>query len=681
MQFNSKSTRTVGVIGSLISGAMIVSLGFAPVANADPKVQVVNQFSQVEHKATSLEAMYKSLGINPANAGAGVKVGVIDTGISVFPAGYQYATNACFSDAGYAPQVQSGDTRFTNNKVIVARNFTDVPADQTPVVDGASAQAAHGSHVAGIIGCDANTSTSVGGTTTGKISGIAPKVLFGSYVVTQSLDGVSETSITDNSLANAINQAVLDGMQILNISIGGSEDSASLGDAVDTAINNATKAGVLVVVAAGNEGPTTQTISTPGIFANALTVGSTDGGRSLYSKVSINDGAETYSYPAGLIGLTNTSVKGHIVIAGSDSPNPIIYSCDAGDTQYGDICVDASGAVYDATATPTLTTPSLACSRSDFGSNVVGAVAVVSRGTCSFYTKLKNLENAGAVGAIIISADGQALTQLGSNQGTDIHIPAILLPYSDLSNMIVDANNNSIADFSPDTLQLASSDNGGITNQISDFSSAGPSIVSGLAKPDLVAPGANILSASFGKTKDCATTGACFEIMSGTSMATPYVVGVAAVLREAHPDWSVEMLRSAIVNYANPNGVKGIDQNVLASTGVGLVNPSASATAVIGFAQESLLFDNVNKGSATLINSSNKVETVSLTANTAWITLPKNLTIPAHSTKVLSFKLNPKVDKGGGIYVITAKTKSSTARIMVRHRYASDVNYAVFHSL
>lgn len=676
MQFHSTRSRFVILVGSIASVSMICLLSLAPVASADPKVTVVNQLSQVEHNATSLQAMYKTLGIDPLNAGAGIKVAVIDTGISVFPAGYAYTTNACFSDAGYAPQIQLGDTRFTNNKVIVARNFTDLTTDVVPVPDGASAQAAHGSHVAGIIGCNAQTSTTVNGTSTGTISGIAPKALFGSYVVAQSSDGLNETSITDNALANAIDQAVKDGMQIINISIGGSEDSVSMADVVNLAITRATKAGVLVVVAAGNEGPTMQTIDSPGIFPDALTVGSTDGGRRLMSLMSVNDGAENYSYEAGLIGLTSTDVKGRLVIAGSDLPDYIVYSCDNGDSLDAHTCKDNSGNIYSANQAPSLGNPSLACSPSDIGSNVVGAVAVVLRGTCSFYDKLTNLENAGAIGAVIVSGDGTDLTPLGSNQGTDTKIPAIMLPFSDLSNMVVDASNGSIADFAPNTLRMA-----GSVNQVSDYSSAGPSIISGLNKPDLVAPGANILSASFGKTQDCATTGTCFQIMSGTSMATPYVAGVATVLRQAHPKWSVEMLRSAIVNYANPKAITGADKNIPQETGVGLIDPLASATATIGFTDESLLFDNAKKGSVKIINSSNKAETLSLKANTTWITLPKSITIPANSTKTLNFKLNPKVDKGGGVYIITASTKKAVIRLIVRHRYASDVNYAVFHSL
>jgi minor extracellular serine protease Vpr len=112
-----------------------------------------------------------STGGGPANAGAGVRVAIVDTGIDV--------THPCFSDAGYGAQGQLGDHRFTNNKVIVAKVFNN----KTPS-RGYSAEAiqSHGTHVSGTVACNYNTPATVDGVVIPYgISGVAPRALLGNY--------------------------------------------------------------------------------------------------------------------------------------------------------------------------------------------------------------------------------------------------------------------------------------------------------------------------------------------------------------------------------------------------------------------------------------------------------------------------------------------------------------------
>jgi minor extracellular serine protease Vpr len=180
-----------------------------------------------------------------ANAGAGVKVGVIDTGIDI--------THPCFSDAGYPAQQQLGDHNFTNNKVIVAKVFNNqsnrfgyTPA---PIQE-------HGTHVAGTVACNLNSPAVVDGVDIPyDPSGVAPRALLGNYTVFpgQDLDARSE------DILNALEAAYQDGMDIVNMSLGGG--SHGVQDLLTDAVDDLDKANMISAVAAGNSGPVTSPFS------------------------------------------------------------------------------------------------------------------------------------------------------------------------------------------------------------------------------------------------------------------------------------------------------------------------------------------------------------------------------------------------------------------------------------
>ena len=206
-------------------------------------------------------------------AGEGIKIGIIDEGIDekhpyFNPAGYTYP-------AGFP----KGNTAYTTPKVIVARAFpspstdwkyADKPFD--PVFSE------HGTHVAGIAAGDYNTPTAAHGKS--PISGIAPKAYLGNYkaltvpTADYGLDGNSP------EIAKAIDQAVADGMNVINLSIGEPE-IAPHRDIVVKALDNAAAAGVVPVVAAGNDFANAGfgSINSPGNAPAAITTAaSTQGG-------------------------------------------------------------------------------------------------------------------------------------------------------------------------------------------------------------------------------------------------------------------------------------------------------------------------------------------------------------------------------------------------------------------
>lgn len=371
--YTQRSRRARAVLAGAVLASIATICAAVPGYAITPVVPVVvspGADTQVEHQATTLPQMYVAAGIDPLTAGSGVKVGIIDSGVAVYPEKWHAHTNACFSDAGYPPAVQSGDTRFTNNKVIVARVYGpagvgapgSVGGDITPEAVGA-----HGSHVAGIVGCNAGTPANVAGAPVGTIRGIAPRVLIGSYNV---FPGEAGFGSGDRELAAAVDDAVADGMQIINMSLGspaGSPAALTL-----KAVRRAEKAGVLVVVAAGNEGPKAGTVGSPGIFGTSLTVGSTDGGRVLETTVTVGD--STFTGPVGSIGIP---------------VRPVSAPLAAVRTRDGKL--------------------SEACKPGLIPASVAGSVAVVSRGTCTFFEKLENLQAAGAVGAILVSQDRKSV--------------------------------------------------------------------------------------------------------------------------------------------------------------------------------------------------------------------------------------------------------------------------------
>ena len=428
-----------------------------------------------------------------SNAGAGIKIGIIDTGIDethlfltdaslVVPPGYPKCDST--DSAAGIPNV---DCRFTSNKVIVAKVF------QTSTKFDAHAAQDHGTHVSG-------TAAGVHGTCAPFVgcamSGVAPKAFLGNYNVFPG----NIVSTPSYVIARAIETAVIDGMDVLNLSLGGTVVHMMEVDTV--AVNNAVRAGLVVAVAAGNAGPGPGTVEAPGVAANAIT-----------------PGASTNPH---FVGIPITAPIGAIGAALGEFANfvPAI------------------------TATYTTITPTNGCT--SISTSLLGKIALIARGTCSFSTKIRNAQTAGAVGVLIynnVLGDPTAMAQDGTpNQPT---IPAVMVSLN---------NGSAIASLSPNTVTVDGTTqqefltDGSSADILAGFSSRGPSPFTLSIKPDLTAPGVNVYSSvpSF----DCGSP-PCFAFFQGTSMATPHTAGSAALLLQLHPSWSPAQIKSALVNTAH----------------------------------------------------------------------------------------------------------------------------------
>lgn len=492
----------------------------------------------------------------PLTAGQGVKVAIVDTGIDV--------THPCFSDAGYPAQTQLGDPKFTNNKVIVARVFNNKSPSRHYT---AEALQEHGTHVAGTVACNYGTAANVNGVPIPHtISGVAPRALLGNYnVFPDDVAGARSEDILD-----ALEAAYADGFDVANMSLGAPSPGEGKGtsqanrfgmqDLLTTAVDNLDQANMVVAIAAGNSGPGHFTVESPGKATRALTAGASSVGHIIASPIT-----------AG--GVTAAGVSGDFALVSSD--------------------LTANLGVL--TEAPTNATTGLSTACAALSTNLGGKIALLSRGVCSFSTKIRNAQAAGAVAVIVVNnvaGDGIAMGQDGTpNQPT---IPAYNVSLND--GTALKAHNGEATTIAATLSYLVT----GNDDFMASFSSQGPTDVDFRVKPDVVAPGVNVLSSI--PHQFCANP-PCFAFFQGTSMATPHLAGSAAVLRWAYPDWSAAQIRSAIVNTADQGVLKkststtgALETDVLI-TGTGRENLDAAVNAALALDPVSLSFGAIPSGS------------------------------------------------------------------------------------
>jgi minor extracellular serine protease Vpr len=526
----------------------------------------------------------------PANAGAGVKVAIVDTGIDI--------THPCFSDAGYPPQTQLGDKHFTNNKVIAAKVFNNRTPTQhyTP-----EALQDHGTHVSGTAACNFDTPATVDGVVIPyHMSGVAPKALLGNYNVFPGavLNARSEDIFT------ALEAAYSDGFDVANMSLGGGYHGVQ--DLLMAAVDNLDKANMVVAIAAGNSGPGFQTIGSPGAAARALTAGA--------SSVPHFVGA-----PVTASGHTYGAATGDFAVVAADLTAPL--NAVAGST---------NGL-------------STACSALPSGS-LAGQIALISRGVCSFSAKIRNAQTAGAIAVLVannVAGDPVAMASDGTaNQPT---VPAYMVSRDD--GQALKAVSGAATTIGA-TLAYFLTTNADI---MAGFSSQGPTNVDFRVKPDVVAPGVNVLSSI---PHQFCNTPPCFAFFQGTSMATPHLAGSAAVVHGQHADWSAAEVRSAIVNTADRGVLKNFSTAAVETNvniiGAGRENLFSAVGAQAALDPVSVTFGAVPSGSGqvktfdvTVTNLGNATATwqIGVTggdASVAYDASPKSVTVAAGGATIVT---------------------------------------------
>ena len=453
--------------------------------------------------------------------GEGVKIGVVDDGVD--------PTNPFFNPSSYSypagfPQ---GLTRWVSPKVIVARVFPGPNSGAGGRLAVDPAASFHATHVAGIAAGDAGT-CSPGGSDhppTCGLSGVAPRAYLGNYRVftVPTPDGyVANTP----EIVAAFESAVRDGMDVINFSGGGPATEPS-NDALLVAVHNVAVAGVVPVIAAGNDRDTygLGTVGTPGNAPDAITVAAVSNTHVFDPTLSVSaDGA-----PSSVENVPIATAAGEFFPPTfKRSPHTLV--------DIGMIAADKRlcGPEDD---------PNNAAKSPLAPGSLSGAIALVTRGHCTFASKAARAANAGAAALVVV--DNRA----GEADPIPIRLQLPAGKISDLDGARLRAYLDAHGGRAPVVIGNAiGDDETGRSGIVTDFSSAGLTNFDDMLKPDVAAPGGQILSS----TSPSFTGGSPFAVLDGTSMATPHVSGAAALLLQRHPTWTPQQVKSALVGTAGP---------------------------------------------------------------------------------------------------------------------------------
>ncbi|KAF3334561.1 subtilisin-like protease [Carex littledalei] len=468
--------------------------------------------------------------ISSANAGAGVVVAVLDTGIDPGHRSFSVAgqPNPPSKWKGICQAGPSFPATSCNNKLVGARFFaTGYQAGVTPKNGSSDILSpydtnGHGTHTASTIAGGPIDGASFLGFATGVATGIAPQAHIAVYKICWS------GGCFESDMLAAFDSAVADGADIISLSVGGGPtpyhlDSISIG-----AFSAFNFHGVLVSASSGNDGPGEMTATN--IAPWITTVGASTIDRCFSADVTLRDG---------------TVLSGASLYSGKDlSPDkwlPLVYAGNLSSLRLG----------FRSTA-PFCMRGSLEPAATQ------GKVVLCERGVVPRVEKGLAVKEAGGVGMIISNEflDGEGILP-------DAHLlPAVEIGYS--AGKIVheyirtEASPSVRLSFHGTQIEVKPAP------VVASFSGRGPSTQSAyIIKPDIVAPGVGILAAWTNSTSPTELSlderRTEFNIMSGTSMACPHVSGIAALLKAAHPDWSPASIRSAIMTTAYVNDNLGRD--------------------------------------------------------------------------------------------------------------------------
>lgn len=468
--------------------------------------------SKLEEKAKNnqiVPAMDTSIGFLGIEAlwaegieGQGIKVAVLDTGIDADHPDFQGIYKG---GKNFVPHTGNDYARPRADDDASETSPVERPSHRPEFNDRGSAfYTSHGTHVAGTIAAIGNNEYG--------IKGIAPKVDLYAYRVL----GAYGSGSTSGIIA-AIDTAVQEGMDVINLSLGGGSNTET--DAGSFAINNAMLAGTISVIATGNSGPNRGTMGTPATARLGIGVGNTTNPELSAVQAEVTNGAFNFS----------NNVKFFF-------------------TPYGKNLKEELAGELDIIAIPGIG------QQSDYDQlDVTGKVVLVSRGEIAFTEKIQYATEKGAKAIIIYNSkdhadgNGNPMSNVGSGAVFDVQIPSFNMSYND-GKAIKDGLANGVGTITFDAANLIYT----AGDEVNDSSSRGPSTPNFDIKPDVTAPGTNIMSTIPMYKADFpdATYEQAYARKTGTSMATPHIAGIAALVKQANPNWDAFDVKVALSNTA-----------------------------------------------------------------------------------------------------------------------------------
>ena len=454
-------------------------------------------------------------------AGEDVVIGVIDSGI--WPESLSFSDRVPGAPKGwhaYAPlpdwngkcaRGEAFKKVDCNRKLIAAQWFNDawggdsgLKADRPWEFASARDYNGHGTHTASTAGGNTRVPTNGSAAVFGAISGMAPRARIAAYKALWSTqDGATASGFTSDLVA-AIDQAVADGVDVINYSVSGTRTNFL--DPVEISFLFAAEAGVFVSASAGNEGPVAGTVAHPSPWVTTVAAGthnrSGEGSATFGSGITLSGSSLATATP--MLPFIDSTAAG---VAGADPA--ALALCYSKSFNGGTPALDPA--------------------------KVAGKIVLCDRGVNARVDKSLAVKEAGGAGMVLVNVSPSSLN-------ADFHfVPSVhladtaragLKAYASGANPTAKINLATVVYNVPAPLTAA-------------FSSRGPLVAGGgdVLKPDLIAPGQDILAA----VAPPANAGMSFNLYSGTSMSAPHVAGLAALLRDLHPNWSPMMIKSALM--------------------------------------------------------------------------------------------------------------------------------------
>ena len=635
----SRNIRVVGSVATVANAIFVVAppeslaairaipgvAGIMPMRTGRKHLNVATQLMNAAPGATT-SAYPSAWSIAPGgsgNAGAGIKIGIVDTGIDQTHPAFQDSTLT--APAGF-PKCNTDPTwsctAYTTNKVIVARSYvrqisaysvtdpanplpsttTPTPATSQPDDYSPRDRDGHGTAVASSAAAIYPTAG-----VTVPINGMAPKAFLGNYKV-YGTPGVNDYPPEDVYI-QALDDAMNDGMDIVNFSsgvpatTGATDTGAACGNAAGVpcdplghAFETAAEAGLVIAVSAGNGGvnytaynyyPIYNSVATPAVAPSVISVGATINGHAFGPSVSVP-------------GSGAPSSLQNIVSVPSDSYAPNLGGVMAPLVDVGVLTADQDN--YACAALP--------------ANSLANSFALVQRGPtaapCSFATKAANVQDAGAIGMIMFQAPGSPASWsadpsdpynyiegvyqfTGPVVGISNAMGALLQEYIFHTAIVSYASNGSVDPWPLVTIDMSgalrSPDPGVAANELATYSSFGPSTAyfpatgcatctGALIKPELVATGGGdynlypdnynydpyllgfpglYVAAEVFDPTGEVYSSTRYATANGTSFSSPLTAGSAALVKQAHPGYTAAQIKSALVNWSNASAVQTDD--------------------------------------------------------------------------------------------------------------------------